>query len=122
METDTAYRVGARDERPWGCWEVLAVGAGFAVKRIEVSPGHRLSLQLHHHRAEHWVILAGEAEVTLGDALFRKGRRDTVFVPVGVTHRIANTGAEPLVFIEVQSGDRLRESDIVRLEDSYGRR
>jgi len=116
-----SYIAGDSDDRPWGRWEVLAVGDGFAVKRITVRPGQILSLQYHHHRAEHWIVLAGEAEVTLDGELLRKHRDEAVHIPVGARHRIANPGTEDLVFIEIQTGDRLEEEDIVRLEDSYGR-
>jgi len=116
-----SYIVGDSDDRPWGRWEVLAVGEGFAVKKITVKPGEVLSLQYHHHRAEHWVILSGEAEVTVDETVARKGSDETVFIPIGAKHRIANPGSSELVFIEVQTGDRLAEDDIVRLEDRYGR-
>ncbi|MFZ5609373.1 MAG: phosphomannose isomerase type II C-terminal cupin domain [Pseudomonadota bacterium] len=115
------YEVGASDERPWGRWEVLAMGDGFAVKRITVAPGQILSLQMHHHRAEHWIILSGIAEVTVDGSVTRKGANETAFVPLGARHRIANPGSTPLVFIEVQTGERLEEADIVRFEDKYGR-
>jgi len=116
-----SYIVGDSDERPWGRWEVLAVGEGFAVKKITVKPGEILSLQYHHYRAEHWIVLAGEAEVTVDGIVQRKIPDETVYIPVGAKHRIANPGSEELVFIEVQTGDKLVEDDIVRLEDSYGR-
>jgi len=116
-----SYTVGDSDDRPWGRWEVLAVGDGFAVKRIVVKPGQILSLQFHHHRAEHWIVLAGEADVTIDGTLRRLGPDDTAFIPVGAQHRIANPSGVDLEFIEVQSGARLDEDDIVRLEDSYGR-
>ncbi|MGD8326268.1 MAG: phosphomannose isomerase type II C-terminal cupin domain [Sphingomonadales bacterium] len=115
------YKAGEADKRPWGTWEVLSAEPGFAVKRIEVLPGQILSLQKHHHRAEHWVIAEGIADVTIGDQIIRKQAGEAAYIPVGEVHRIANPGDGPLVFIEVQLGDRLEESDIVRLEDSYGR-
>lgn len=120
--TEVTYRRGDSDERPWGRWEVLDTGQGFAVKRITVKPGAILSLQLHHHRTEHWVVVRGRARVTRGNELLELGRNDTVFIPLETAHRIENIGAEePLEFVEVQVGDRLDEGDIVRLEDRYGR-
>lgn len=121
MRTEKGYSVGESDRRPWGRWTVLAVDSGFIIKRIEVNPGQILSLQKHQYRAEHWVILEGQAEVTVGDQTMQKAKQDAAFIPVGAVHRIANVGSGPLVFIEVQLGDRLEESDIIRLEDRYGR-
>lgn len=115
------YRRGDSDERPWGRWEVLETGDGYAVKRITVKPGAILSLQLHHHREEHWVVVEGRARVTRGEEVLELGRSGSVFLPLGTPHRIENPGATPLVFVEVQVGDRLDENDIVRLEDRYGR-
>jgi mannose-1-phosphate guanylyltransferase/mannose-6-phosphate isomerase len=91
------------------------------VKRIVVSPGASLSLQLHEHRAEHWVVVRGIAEVTCGDKVFRLGEDESTYVPINTPHRLHNPGEEPLEIIEVQSGDYLGEDDIIRLEDSYGR-
>jgi len=115
------YKAGEADNRPWGRWEVLSAEPGFAVKRIEVLPDQILSLQKHHHRAEHWIITSGIADITIGEATVRKTAGEAAYIPVGEVHRIANPGDEPLVFVEVQLGDRLEESDIIRLEDSYGR-
>lgn len=115
------YCRGDSDNRPWGRWEVLEIGDGFAVKRITVHPGAMLSLQLHHHREEHWVVVRGRARVTRGTEVLDLGRNQSVFIPVETAHRIENPGQEPLEFIEVQVGDRLDENDIVRLEDRYGR-
>lgn len=122
MPSNSGYRAGQCDRRPWGRWSVLAVDSGYAVKRIEVEPGQILSLQTHRHRAEHWVIIDGEAAVTIGDTTTRQCAGSAAFIAAGAAHRIANVGARPLVFIEVQVGDRLEESDIVRLEDTYGRK
>lgn len=116
-----SYTVGASDVRPWGKWIVVDAGAGFAVKRITVNSGGVLSLQRHRHRAESWTIVAGVAEVTLGGESFTAMAGETVEVPRGQVHRIANTSAEPVVFIEVQMGGTLDENDIERLEDRYGR-
>jgi mannose-6-phosphate isomerase-like protein (cupin superfamily) len=118
---EVTYRRGDSDERPWGRWEVLDVGDGFAVKRISVKPGAILSLQLHHHREEHWVVVRGRARVTRGDETFDLGRNQSVFIPIETAHRIENPGDEVMEFVEVQVGDKLDENDIVRLEDRYGR-
>lgn len=118
----TNYKRGDRDTRPWGTWEVLDAGEHFCVKRITVNPQAVLSLQLHHFRAEHWIIAEGEAMIVLGnDTLFRHAD-DSVYIPVKTKHRIKNTSdTELLVFIEIQTGETLDESDIVRFEDNYGR-
>ena len=110
------------DQRPWGMYEVLAEGEGYKVKRIEVKPGHRLSLQMHEQRSEHWVIVAGEALVTLGDQEIRRRVNEDVIIPVRTKHRVANPGDAPLVFIEVQCGSYLGEDDIKRFEDDYNRK
>jgi mannose-1-phosphate guanylyltransferase/mannose-1-phosphate guanylyltransferase/mannose-6-phosphate isomerase len=115
------YTTGTADERPWGRWIVLATGDGFAVKEITVEPGEALSLQSHEHRAEHWIILAGEGEVTVDDNIDTRGPGDTAFIPVGARHRVASTGDSPLRFIEVQTGGYLSENDIQRYDDRYGR-
>lgn len=117
----TTYAVGDSDERPWGRWEVLAIGEGHVVKRITVNPGGKLSLQYHHHRAEHWVIVAGEGLVTRGPDQLSVPAGEHVHIEQGTPHRIENPGSIPVVFVEVQQGDRLDEDDIVRLEDVYGR-
>ena len=115
------YKRGDHDTRPWGTWEVLDSEANFCVKRIKVIPGGKLSLQLHHFRSEHWVIVKGEALITLGDELITKKAGENVFIPVEVKHRIQNNSNQDVEFIEVQIGDNLDENDIVRLEDVYGR-
>lgn len=107
--------------RPWGSFDSLEHQDGFQVKRLVVNPGAVLSLQLHHHRAEHWVVVRGTARITLDDDEFDLNVNESVYVPVGAKHRIANTGAEPVHIIEVQCGDYLGEDDIVRFEDNYGR-
>lgn len=118
---DVLYARGDSDERPWGRWEVLDAGDGFVVKRITVAPGAALSLQLHHHREEHWVIARGRARVTRAEEVLDLERSQSVFIPVETAHRVENPGSDPLELIEVQIGDRLDEGDIVRLEDRYGR-
>lgn len=118
---EVTYRRGDSDERPWGRWEVLDTGDRFAVKRITVKPGAILSLQLHHQREEHWVVVRGRARVTRGEDVLELARNGAVFIPLKTAHRIENVGDEPLEFVEVQVGEHLDEDDIVRLEDRYGR-
>ena len=115
------YVRGQNDTRPLGTWEVIDCGETFCVKRIKVTPGSKLSLQLHHHRAEHWIIVKGTALVTLGDEVLTKKTDEHVFIPVETKHRIENATDSDVEFIEVQAGDNLDENDIVRLEDVYGR-
>lgn len=107
--------------RPWGAYEGLDIGENFQVKRITVNPGAKLSLQMHHKRAEHWVVVSGTARVTRDDEVFTLGENESTFIPLGARHRLENIGTEPLHLIEVQSGSYLGEDDIVRFEDSYGR-
>ena len=107
--------------RPWGSYETLARGERFQVKRIIVKPGGQLSLQKHHHRAEHWVVVEGTAEITVGDKVLLYHEDQSTYIPLGTVHRLKNPGMIPLVIIEIQSGSYLGEDDIVRLEDSYGR-
>jgi len=108
-------------ERPWGSYTRMGEGTGFQIKRIDVKPGGRLSLQKHRHRAEHWVVAAGEALVTCGERVTTLGPNDSVFIPQGAVHPLENPGTRPVVLIEVQIGDYLGEDDIVRLQDDYGR-
>ncbi len=109
------------DERPWGSFTVIDEGAGYKVKRIEVLAGKRLSYQKHAHREEHWMVVAGTAKVTLegSDYIILTGQ--SIDIPLGAAHRVANPEPEKLVFIEIQSGNYLGEDDIVRLEDDFGR-
>ncbi len=109
------------DRRPWGTFTVLDEGDGFKVKRIEVLPGKRLSYQQHAQRAEHWVVVQGNAKVTLDgqDVIVKPG--EAIDIAVGTAHRVENSGDELLVFIEVQHGNYLGEDDIVRLQDDFGR-
>ncbi len=111
----------SRVHRPWGYYESVDAGPGFQVKRLMVKPGHKLSLQMHHKRAEHWVVVSGTARVTRGDEVFDLGRNQSTYIPLGTRHRLENAGSEPLLIVEVQSGDYLGEDDIVRFEDSYNR-
>jgi mannose-1-phosphate guanylyltransferase/mannose-6-phosphate isomerase len=107
--------------RPWGSYECLNLGPRFQVKRISVKPGAQLSLQMHHHRAEHWVVVSGTARITRGDETFLLSENESTFIPLGTRHRMENVGKVPLELIEVQSGSYLGEDDIVRFDDQYGR-
>ena len=107
--------------RPWGWYDSIDMGERFQVKRIMVKPGATLSLQMHHHRAEHWIVVSGTAEVTNGDKVILLTENQSTYIPLGQTHRLANPGKLPLEIIEVQSGSYLGEDDIVRFEDTYGR-
>ena len=107
--------------RPWGVYDSIERGDRYQVKRITVKPGGKLSLQLHHHRAEHWIVVKGTAKVTLEDKTFLVSENESTFVPVGKVHSLENPGRIPLELIEVQSGSYLGEDDIVRLKDKYGR-
>ncbi|MBN6150351.1 mannose-1-phosphate guanylyltransferase/mannose-6-phosphate isomerase [Xanthomonas sp. AmX2] len=147
VETDDAVLVGRRDRiqevkdivatikssgrseatwhrkvyRPWGAYDSIDNGQRFQVKRITVKPGATLSLQMHHHRAEHWIVVSGTAEVTRGEEVLLLTENQSTYIPLGVTHRLRNPGKLPLELIEVQSGSYLGEDDIVRFEDTYGR-
>ena len=107
--------------RPWGSYESIDEGERYQVKRITVNPGAALSLQMHHHRAEHWVVVKGTAKVTRDDETFLVTENQSTYIPIGTRHRLENNGAIPLEMIEVQSGSYLGEDDIVRFEDKYGR-
>ena len=107
--------------RPWGSYDGVDVGERFQVKRIVVKPGGILSLQMHHHRAEHWIVVSGTAKITRGDEVFLLSENQSTFIPLGTTHRLENPGRMALEMIEVQSGAYLGEDDIVRFEDLYGR-
>ena len=118
---NNTYKRGDHDTRPWGTWEVLDSGNGYCVKRICVTPGNILSLQSHNFRAEHWIIVKGEAVVTLGDEQITKKANESVYIPIKTKHRIQNNTDTMMEFIEVQTGENLDENDIIRYEDSYGR-
>jgi mannose-1-phosphate guanylyltransferase / mannose-6-phosphate isomerase len=107
--------------RPWGWYDSVDAGERFQVKRIGVKPGASLSLQKHHHRAEHWVVVRGTAEVRRGSETFLLSENESTYIPIGEVHRLHNPGKMELEMIEVQSGAYLGEDDIVRLEDTYGR-
>ncbi|MEP6998241.1 MAG: mannose-1-phosphate guanylyltransferase/mannose-6-phosphate isomerase [Betaproteobacteria bacterium] len=116
-----AYKLHRTIARPWGAYTVLQEGPGFKIKRIEVRPGGALSLQLHHRRGEHWVVVSGEARVTNGDRVYPLHTNESTFIPIETRHRLENPHDEPLIMIEVQCGDYLGEDDIVRFDDQYGR-
>ncbi len=120
-EGRTEASVPARVYRPWGWYQTMDLGPRFRVKRIQVTPGAKLSLQRHHHRAEHWVVVRGTAEVTRDDEVLLVRENESVYLPLGTVHRLANPGRIPVEIIEVQTGSYLEEDDIVRIEDDFGR-
>ena len=107
--------------RPWGTYENIAHGTNFQVKHIIVKAGRSLSLQMHHHRAEHWIVVSGTARITRNDEVFLLSENQSTYIPIGTRHRIENPGMVPLHNVEVQSGSYLGEDDIVRFDDRYGR-
>ena len=107
--------------RPWGKYDSVDRGARHQVKRITVKPGAKLSVQMHHHRAEHWVVVTGSAKVTRGEKTFLLSENESTYIPIGVVHALENPGKEPLEIIEIQSGDYFGEDDIVRFSDVYCR-
>lgn len=113
--------IAATELRPWGSFTILEEGRGYKIKRIEVKPGHRLSLQMHYHRSEHWIVVSGTAKVTCGDKEVVIHQNQSTYVPQSHTHRLENPGVIPLVLIEVQNGEYLGEDDIVRFDDDYAR-
>ena len=113
--------IAAGELRPWGSFTVLEEGRGYKIKRIEVNPGHRLSLQMHHHRSEHWIVVSGTAKVVCGDNEILLSNNQSTYVPQCTTHRLENPGVIPLVLIEVQNGEYLGEDDITRYQDDYAR-
>ncbi|MDD2925609.1 phosphomannose isomerase type II C-terminal cupin domain [Rhodoferax sp.] len=119
--TPTRLPNTARTERPWGWFDTVAEESGFKIKRIGVAPGRQLSLQKHHQRAEHWVVVRGVAQVTLDERVFDLAVGQHCDIAVGQVHRLANWTTEPLEIVEVQFGPYLGEDDIVRLSDDYGR-
>ena len=120
-ENRTETMARPRVYRPWGWYETISLSDRFQVKRIMVKPGEKLSLQMHQHRAEHWVVVNGTARVTNGDKVLMLSENQSTYIPLGVVHRLANPGTIPLEIIEVQSGSYMGEDDIVRFEDNYGR-
>ena len=121
IEGHKSYREHPKVHRPWGTYTVLETGPRFKIKRIEVKPGARLSLQMHHHRSEHWIVVAGHARIINGDQEMILEPDQSTYIPVGQRHRLENPGATPLILIEVQTGAYLEEDDIVRFDDIYGR-
>jgi mannose-1-phosphate guanylyltransferase / mannose-6-phosphate isomerase len=115
------YKIHRQVYRPWGSYEGIDAGSRFQVKRLSVKPGAQLSLQMHHHRAEHWVVVRGTARVTCGDQVFNLHENESTYIPMGERHRLENPGNIPLEVIEIQSGSYLGEDDIVRFEDVYDR-
>ena len=117
----TEWELNREVYRPWGKYDSIGNGDRYQVKRITVKPGAKLSVQMHHHRAEHWVVVHGSAKVTNGDKTFLLSENESTYIPVGVVHALENPGKVGLELIEVQSGSYLGEDDIVRFEDRYGR-
>lgn len=124
LKTDNheAFKLHRTVVRPWGTYTVLEEAVGFKIKRIEVKPNASLSLQMHHHRSEHWVVVSGMAKITNGDRVIMVGSNESTYIPAGQLHRLENPGVLPCVMIEVQCGAYLGEDDIVRFDDQYGRR
>ena len=112
----------ATSQRPWGTFTVLEEGVGYKIKRIEVKPGHRLSLQMHYHRSEHWIVVSGTAKVTCGDNISILSSNQSTYVPQCTAHRLENPGSINLVIIEIQNGEYLGEDDIIRFQDDYKRK
>ena len=110
------------EERPWGSYTILEESKGYKIKRVEVKPSQRLSLQKHHHRSEHWIVVSGTAVVTNGDRIITIHVNESTYIPKGTVHRLENPGIIPLILIEVQSGEYLGEDDIVRYDDDYDRK
>jgi len=121
VQQRTEHLHHTRVYRPWGCYEGIDIGERFQVKRITVNPGGKLSLQMHHHRAEHWIVVSGTAKVTCGEKVSMLTENESTYIPIGMNHRLENLGKLPLHLIEVQSGSYLGEDDIVRFEDVYSR-
>ncbi|AFZ57940.1 cupin domain-containing protein [Anabaena cylindrica FACHB-243] len=113
--------IAASELRPWGSFTVLEEGRGYKIKRIEVKPGHRLSLQMHHHRSEHWIVVSGTAKVVCGEKEILLSNNQSTYVPQCTVHRLENPGVIPLILIEVQNGEYLGEDDIIRYQDDYAR-
>lgn len=116
-----AHKFHRTVHRPWGTYTILEEGDRFKIKRLVVTPGASLSLQMHHHRSEHWIVVSGTARVLNGDSIFLIATNQSTYIPAGNKHRLENPGIVPLIMIEVQSGEYLGEDDIVRFEDNYGR-
>lgn len=120
-QSGSVHSIASTELRPWGSFTVLEEGPGYKIKRIEVNPGHRLSLQMHHHRSEHWIVVSGTAKVTCDAVEKILFANQSTYVPQCNSHRLENPGVIPLVLIEVQNGEYLGEDDIVRFQDDYSR-
>lgn len=121
LSASAVKSIAATELRPWGSFTILEEGIGYKIKRIEVKPGHRLSLQMHHHRSEHWIVVSGTARVTCGGEELTLNSNQSTYVPQCTAHRLENPGVIPLILIEVQNGEYLGEDDIVRFQDDYSR-
>jgi len=121
VHTHDAHKLHRTVIRPWGAYTTLHEGPRFKIKRIVVKPGASLSLQMHHHRSEHWVVVGGTAKVVHGDKEYAVHTNESTYIPAGNRHRLENPGKLELVLIEVQSGEYVGEDDIIRFEDKYGR-
>ncbi|MCY7392503.1 MAG: cupin domain-containing protein [Leptolyngbyaceae cyanobacterium CAN_BIN12] len=121
LSSVASLSVAASEPRPWGSFTILEEGRGYKIKRIEVKSGHRLSLQMHHHRSEHWIVVSGTAKVVCGDEELILHSNQSTYVPQCTAHRLENPGVIPLVLIEVQNGEYLGEDDIIRFQDDYAR-
>jgi mannose-1-phosphate guanylyltransferase/mannose-6-phosphate isomerase len=115
------HEMHTKVHRPWGSYEGIDRGSRHQVKNIRVKPGDKVSVQMHHHRAEHWIVVSGSANVTIGETTQLLTENQSVYIPVGVVHALENPGKIPLELIEVQTGSYLGEDDIVRFTDRYGR-
>lgn len=115
------YNCDKEGVRPWGSYRVLLEGSRYKIKEIQVSPGAKLSLQMHHHRSEHWVVIQGTAKVIKGEEEYILSENESIYIPIGEKHRLENPGLIPLKIVEVQNGSYVGEDDIVRFEDAYGR-
>ncbi len=121
-KTLVSSEIAATEIRPWGSFTTLEEGNGYKIKRIEVNPGHRLSLQMHHHRSEHWIVVSGTAKVTCDGKEQILGPNQSTYVPQCNSHRLENPGVIKLILIEVQNGEYLGEDDIIRFQDDYSRK
>jgi mannose-1-phosphate guanylyltransferase len=121
LQGHEVHKLHRTAHRPWGTYTVLEEGGRYKIKRIVVKPGAKLSLQMHHHRSEHWIVVSGMAKVVNGECEKLVATNESTYIPAGHSHRVSNPGVLDLVMIEVQSGDYLGEDDIVRFEDHYGR-
>lgn len=122
LSTSVAHHPHETVTRPWGSFTTLEEGLGYKIKRIEVNPGHRLSLQMHHHRSEHWIVVSGTAKVVCGDDVKILAANQSTYVPQCTSHRLENPGVIKLILIEVQNGEYLGEDDIIRFQDDYARK